>query len=156
MAGGLSGRAASVDVTGLVLQLNGAGPGIMASAHGEVTARAQRRQRARSAPCGSRRGWSARSGEWKATRRAPVVWAALGGVVGAVSPAGVRKAAAGLGHGRRTFCCSSPTPARRQAFVRCRGQGGGDRKHGDAEALARSTTDTEETTVVQTLLTELD
>ena len=42
---------------------------------------------------------AARSGEWKATRRAPVVWAALGGVAGAVSPAGVRKAAAGVGHG---------------------------------------------------------
>ena len=28
-----------------------------------------------------------------------MVWAALGGVVGAVSPAGVRKAAAGVGHG---------------------------------------------------------
>ena len=42
---------------------------------------------------------AARSGEWKATRRAPVVWAALGGVVGAVPPAGGRKAAAGVGHG---------------------------------------------------------
>ena len=42
---------------------------------------------------------AARSGEWKATRRAPVAWAALGGAVGAVSLAGGRKAAAGVGHG---------------------------------------------------------
>ena len=42
---------------------------------------------------------AARSGEWKATRRAPVAWAALGGAVSAVPPAGGRKAAAGVGHG---------------------------------------------------------
>ena len=42
---------------------------------------------------------AARSGEWKATRRAPVAWAALGGAVGAAPFSGGRKAAAGVGHG---------------------------------------------------------
>ena len=144
MAGGLSGQAASVEVTGVVSQLNGDGFGVMASVHGEVTARAQRRQRARSAPCGSRRGWSARSGEGKATRRAPVVWAALGGVVGAVSPAGARKAAAGVGHGA-VHLLLLVADARKAPGVRAvQEQGGGDEEQGDAEALARSTSISEE------------
>ena len=42
---------------------------------------------------------AARSGEWKATRRAPVAWAALGGAVSAAPLSGGRKAAAGVGHG---------------------------------------------------------
>ena len=58
--------------------------------------------------------------------------------------------------GRRTSSSSSPRPANIQALVRCRGHGGGDRKHGDAGALVRLAMDTEETTVVQTLLTEFD
>ena len=53
--------------------------------------------------------------------------------------------------GQRTSCCSSLTSASFQALVQCRGQGGGDREHGDAGALVRLATETEETTVVQTL-----
>ena len=133
-----------MEVTGVVLQLNGDGLGVMASVHGEVTAWARRRQRACSAPCGSRRGWSARSGEWKATRRAPVVWAALGGVVGAVSPVGVRKAAAGVGHGAAHLLLLV-ADARKAPGVRAvQEQGGGDEEQGDAVALARSTSSSEE------------
>ena len=42
---------------------------------------------------------AARSGEWRATRRSPVAWAALGGAVCAAPLSGSRKAAAGVGHG---------------------------------------------------------
>ena len=38
----------------------------------------------------------------------------------------------------------SPTSARCQMLVRCRGQGGGDREHSDTAALARSTSGSEE------------
>ena len=156
MAEGLSGRAASMDVTGLVLQLNGAGPGVMASVHGEVTARAQRRQRARSAPCGSRRGWQRVRGSGRP--RGELRWFGRRWVAPSAPclPLAAAKPPLASITGRRTFCCSSPTSAMCQTFVRCRGQGGGDRKHSDAGALVRLATDTEETTVVQTLLTEFD
>ena len=133
-----------MDVTGLVLQLNGAGLGIMASAHGEVTARAQRRQRARSAPYGSRRGWSARSGEWKATRRSPVVWAVLGGVSGAVSPAGARKAAAGVGHGAAHLLLLVADARKMPGTRAVQEQEGEDEEQGDARVLVRSTPVSEE------------
>ena len=132
MAGGLSGQAASVEVTGVVLQLNRDGLGVMASVHGEVTARARRRQRARSAPCGSRRGWSARSGEWKATRRAPVAWAALGGAVSAAPLSGGRKAAAGVGHGAAHLLLLVADVRKvpdARAVQRTRGRGQGTRRH---------------------------
>ena len=148
MAGGLSGRAASVDVTGLDLQLNGVGLGVMALVHGEVTARAQRRQRARSAPCGSRRerqrvrGSGRPRGDLRWFGRRWVAPSALRLSLAAAKPplASVT--------GWRTSSCSSPTPATFQALVRSRGQGGGDREHGDAGALVRSTIDTEEMIVV--------
>ena len=128
MAGGLSGRAASVDVTGLVLQLNGAGPGVMASAHGEVTARAQRRQRARSAPWGSRRERQRIRGSGRPRGR---LWRFGRRWVESAAPclplASAKPPPASV-MGRRTFCCSSPTPARRQAFVRCRNKGEGMRR----------------------------
>ena len=85
-----------------------------------------------------------RSGEWKATRRAPVVWAALGGVVGAVSPAGVRKAAAGVGHGAAHLLLLV-ADARKAPGVRAvQEQEGGDEEQGDAVVLARSTSFSEE------------
>ena len=156
MEGGLSGRAASVGITGAVPPLNGAGPGVMASAHGEVTARAQRRQRACSAPCGSRRERQRIRGSGRP--RGGLRWFGRRWVESSAPclPLASAKPPPASVTGRRTSCCSSPMPASIQALVRCRGQGGGDRKHGDAGALVRLATDTEETTVVQTLLTEFD
>ena len=82
---------------------------------------------------------AAHSGEWKATRRAPVVWVALGGVVGAVSPAGARKAAAGVGH-RVAHLLLLVADACKVPGVRAvQEQGGGDEEQGDAVALARAT-----------------
>ena len=67
-----------------------------------------------------------------------MVWAALGGVVGAVSPAGVRKAAAGVGHGAAHFLLLV-ADARKAPGVRAvQEQEGGDEGQGDVVALARS------------------
>ena len=156
MVEGLGGQAASVRVTGPVPLLNSVGHGVMAPVHGRVDVRARRRQRARSAPSGSRRGWQRARGSGRP--RGGLRW--LGRRWSAPSTLCFFLAAAkpplASVTGRRTSFSSSPTPASIQALVRCRGQGGGDRKHGDAEALARLATDTEETTVVQTVLTEFD
>ena len=77
-------------------------------------------------------------------RRAPVVWAALGGVVGAVSPAGVRKAAAGVGHGA-AHLLRLVADARKAPSVRAvQEQEGGDEEQGDAVVRARSTSFSEE------------
>ena len=77
-----------------------------------------------------------------------MAWAALDGAVCAAPLSGGRKAAAGVGHGA-THLLLLVADARNlpgaRAVQRTRG---GDKKHGDAGALARSTTDTEETTVV--------
>ena len=120
MAGGLSGRAASVDVTGLVLQLNGAGPGVMASVHGEVTARAERRQRARSAPCGSRRERQRVRGSGRP--RGELRWFGRRWVASSAPclPLASAKPPPASVTGRCTFCCSSPTPASLQEIVRRR------------------------------------
>ena len=73
-----------------------------------------------------------------------MVWAALGGVVGAVSPAGVRKAAAGVGHGAAHLLLLV-ADARKVPGVRAvQEQGGGDEEQGDIGALSRSTTISEE------------
>ena len=73
-----------------------------------------------------------------------MVWAALGGVVGAVSPAGVRKAAAGVGHGAAHLLLLV-ADARKAPGVRAvQEQEGGDEEQGDAVALARSTSASEE------------
>ena len=59
-----------------------------------------------------------------------MVWAALGGVVGAVSPAGARKAAAGVGHGA-AHLLRLVADARKAPGVRAvQGQGGGDGEQG--------------------------
>ena len=156
MAGGLGGQAASVGVTGPVPLLNLVGHGVMVPVHGVVAARARRRQRARSAPSCSRRGWQRARGSGRP--RGGLRW--LGRRWSAPSTLCFFLAAAkpplASVTGRRTSSCSSPTPASIQVLVRSRGQGGGDRKHGDAGALVRLATDTEETTVVQTLLTDFD
>ena len=73
-----------------------------------------------------------------------MVWAALGGVGGAVSPAGVRKAAAGVGHGAAHLLLLV-ADARKAPDVRAvQEQGGGDEEQGDAVVLARSTSFSEE------------
>ena len=73
-----------------------------------------------------------------------MVWAALGGVVGAVSPAGVRKAAAGVGHGAAHLLLLV-ADARKAPGVRAvQEQEGGDEEQGDAVALARSMPSSEE------------
>ena len=140
----MSGQAASVEVTGVIPQLNGVGLGVMASVHGEMAARARRRQRARSAPCGSRREWQRVLGSGRP--RGELRWLGRGLVAPSAPRLSLAAAKPPLASvtGRRTFCCSSPTSARCQTLVRCRGQGGGDREHGDTAALARSTSGSEE------------
>ena len=140
----MSGLAASVRFTGAVPLLSWVGLGVMAPVHGGVAARARQRQRARSAPSGSRRGWQRALGsgrprgglQWLGRR-----WTAPSAL--RLSLAAAKPPLASV-TGRRTFFCSSPTFARCQTLVRCRGQGGGDRAHGDTAALARSTSCSEE------------
>ena len=73
-----------------------------------------------------------------------MVWAALGGIVGAVSPAGVRKAAAGVGH-RAVHLLLLVADARKVPGARAvQEQEGGDEEQGDAVVLARSTSFSEE------------
>ena len=87
---------------------------------------------------------AAHSGEWKATRRAPVAWAALGGAVSAVPPAGARKVAAGVGHGAAHLLLLV-ADARKAPGVRAmQEQEGGDEEQGDAVVLARSMSFSEE------------
>ena len=67
-----------------------------------------------------------------------MVWAALGGVVGAVSPAGARKAAAGVGH-RAAHLLLLVADARKVPGARAvQEQVGEDEEQGDAAVLARS------------------
>ena len=73
-----------------------------------------------------------------------MVWAALGGVVGAVSPAGVRKAAASVGHGAAHLLLLVADIRKVPDARAVREQGGGDEEQGDTVALARSTTISEE------------
>ena len=80
---------------------------------------------------------AARSGEWKATWRALVVWAALGGVVGAVSPAGV-------GHGAAHLLLLVADIRKVPGVRAVQEQEGGDEEQGANAALSRSTTCSEE------------
>ena len=73
-----------------------------------------------------------------------MVWAALGGVVGAVSPAGVRKAAAGVGHGAAHLLLLVTDARKAPGVCAVQEQEGGDEEQGDAVALARSTSFSEE------------
>ena len=70
--------------------------------------------------------------------------AALGGVVGAVSPAGVRKAAAGVGHGAAHLLLLVADARKVPGTRAVQEQGGEDEEQGDAVALARSTSSSEE------------
>ena len=89
-------------------------------------------------------GVAARSGEWKAMRRAPVAWAALGGAVSAVPPAGGRKAAAGVGHGAAHLLLLVADVRKVPGVRAVQEQGGGDEEQGDTVALVRSTSGSEE------------
>ena len=144
MAEGLGGHAAPVRVTGPVPLLNSVGHGVMASVHGGVVARARRRQRARSVPSGSRRGWQRTPGSGRP--RGDLRW--LGRRRTAPSALRLssdgRKAAAGVGHGAAHLLLlvadARNLPGAR-AVQRTRGRGQETRQ---CRALARSTTDTEE------------
>ena len=87
---------------------------------------------------------AARSGEWKATRRAPVAWAALGGAVGAAPLSGGRKAAAGVGHGAAHLLLLVADVRKVPGDRAVQEQGGGDGEQGDTGALARLRSNTEE------------
>ena len=67
-----------------------------------------------------------------------MVWAALGGVVGAVSPAGVRKAAAGVGHGAAHLLLLVADARKMPGTRAVQEQVGEDEEQGDAAVLARS------------------
>ena len=73
-----------------------------------------------------------------------MVWAALGGVVGAVSLAGGRKAAAGVGHGAAHLLLLVADVRKVPGVRAVQEQGGGDEEQGDIGALSRSTTISEE------------
>ena len=87
---------------------------------------------------------AARTGEWVATRRPSVAWAALGGAVSAAPLSGGRKAAAGVGHGV-AHLLQHVSDARKHPGARAvQEQGGGDGEQGANAALSRSTTCFEE------------
>ena len=68
----------------------------------------------------------------------------LGGVVGAVSPAGVRKAAAGVGHGAAHLLLLVADARKMPGTRAVQEQVGEDEEQGDARVLARSTPVSEE------------
>ena len=84
------------------------------------------------------------SGEWKATRRAPVAWAALGGAVSAAPLSGGRKAAAGVGHGAAHLLLLLADVRKVPGARAVQEQGGGDEEQGDTVALVRLTPGYEE------------
>ena len=73
-----------------------------------------------------------------------MVWAALGGVGGAVSPAGARKAAAGVGHGAAHLLLLVADARKMPGTRAVQEQVGEDEEQGDARVLARSTPVSEE------------
>ena len=84
-----------------------------------------------------------------------MVWAALGGVGGAVSPTGVRKAAAGVGHGAAHLLLLVADVRKVPDARAVQEQGGGDGEQGDIEALSRSTTSSEENDSSTEMFSEL-
>ena len=73
-----------------------------------------------------------------------MVWAALGAVVGAVSPAGVRKATAGVGHGAAHLLLLVADARKMPGTRAAQEREGEDEEQGDAMALARSMSCSEE------------
>ena len=87
---------------------------------------------------------AARSGEWRATRRSPVAWAALGGAVSAAPLSGGRKSAAGVGHGAAHLLLLVADVRKVPGVRAVQEHGGGDEEKGDTVALVRSTSGSEE------------
>ena len=73
-----------------------------------------------------------------------MVWAALGGAVSAVPPAGGRKAAAGVGHGAAHLLLLVADVRKVPGVRVVQEQEGRDGEQGDTVALVRSTTCSEE------------
>ena len=73
-----------------------------------------------------------------------MVWAALGGVGGAVSPAGVRKAAAGVGHGAAHLLLLVADARKMPGTRAVQEREGEDEEQGDAMTLVRSMSCAEE------------
>ena len=73
-----------------------------------------------------------------------MVWAALGGVGGAVSPAGARKAAIGVGHGAAHLLLPVADARKMPGTRAVQEQEREDEEQGDARVLARSTPVSEE------------
>ena len=73
-----------------------------------------------------------------------MVFAALGGDGGAMSPAGVRKAAAGVGHGAAHLLLLVADARKMPGTRAVQEQVGEDEEQGDARVLARSTPVSEE------------
>ena len=73
-----------------------------------------------------------------------MAWAALGGAVTAVPPAGGRKAAAGVGHGAAHLLLLVADVRKVPDARAVQEQGGGDEEQGDTVALVRSTSGSEE------------
>ena len=120
MAGSLSGQAASGRCTGAVSPLILGGLGVMAPVLDGAAVRARRRQRARSAPSSSRRGWQrARGSGWP---RGGLRWLGRRWTAPSTLRPSLAAAKPPLPSltGWRTSSCSSPTPATFQAFVRRR------------------------------------
>ena len=132
MAGSLSGQAASGRCTGAVPPLILVGPGVMAPVLDGVA------HTGTAAAESALRAWqfttrvAARTGEWMATQRLPVAWAALDDAVCAAPLSGGRKAAAAVGHGAAHLLLlvadARNLPGTR-AVQRTRGRGRGARCH---------------------------
>ena len=84
------------------------------------------------------------TGEWVATRRPPVAWAALDGAVYAAPLSGGRKAAAAVAHGVAHLLLLVADVRKRPGARAVQEQGGGNGEQGDIGALSRSTTSSEE------------
>ena len=94
--------------------------------------------------------------EWKATRRASVACAALGGAVSAAPLSSGCKAAAGVGHGAAHLLLLVADVRKMPDARAVQEQGGGDGEQGDIEALSRSTTSSEENDSALKLFSELN
>ena len=86
---------------------------------------------------------AARTGEWKTTRQPPVAWAALDGAVHAAPLSGGRKAA-GVGHVVAHLLLLVADARKVPGTRAVQEQGGEDEEQGDAVALARSMSISEE------------
>ena len=84
-----------------------------------------------------------------------VAWAALGGAVSAVLPAGGRKAAASVDHGAAHLLLLVADVRKVPGIRAVQEQGGEDEEQGDTVALSRSTTISEENDSSTEMFSEL-